>query len=67
MTATHLTTMLLRANLMARTTDSPATRAYWLTRAADLSREIGLVMSPFDGFATVRPVRAAWFDRPENL
>jgi hypothetical protein len=52
---------------MARSSDSPAVVAYWLERAADLSRELGLVVSPFEGFATVRPVRAAWFDRWENV
>ncbi len=67
MTATHLTTLLRRANLMVRTTDSPATKAYWSQRAADLSRELGLVMAPFEGFAAVPPVRAAWFDRWENI
>jgi hypothetical protein len=67
MTATHLTARLRSARIMARTTDSPATKLYWLERAAELSRELGLVVSPFEGFATVRPVRAAWFDRWENL
>lgn len=67
MTATHLTTLLRRANLMVRTTDSPATKAYWMLRAADLSRELDLVVSPFEGFAAVPPVKAAWFDLPENI
>ena len=67
MTATHLTTLLRRANLMVRTTDSPATKSYWLTRAAELSRELGLVVSPFEGFAAVPPVKAAWGDLWSNI
>jgi hypothetical protein len=67
MTATHLTTLLRRANIMARTTDSPATKQYWLEKAADLALELSLALPPFDGFAPMRPVRAAWFDRPENV
>jgi hypothetical protein len=26
-----------------------------------------LALPPFEGFAPMRPVRAAWFDLPENM
>jgi hypothetical protein len=57
MTATHLTARLRSARIMARSSDSPAVVAYWLQRAADLSRELGLVVSPFEGFATAAPAK----------
>jgi len=60
MTSSHLTTLLRRANLMARTTDSPATKQYWLERAADLSRELGLVMGPFEVMAPVKRDLRDW-------
>jgi hypothetical protein len=60
---TSLDVTLRRARLMARTTDSPASKQYWLERAAEIERELGLTLG---GFAPVPPVRAAWFDRWEN-
>lgn len=57
MTAPHLAASIHSARRMARLSDSPAVVAYWLTRAADLSRELGLVVSPFEGFATAEPAK----------
>lgn len=53
MTAAQLAANIRSARIMARTTDSPAAKLYWLSRAAELSREL----SPFAGFEVAKPPR----------